>query len=911
VNGLFGLLISIVVFVGALKIEIYASAAKTQEGRDVVAWAIIYYIVALLTFHHALFMFLPDERMFDLFGLLMKCFKHVCKTNKKKTMGNKKKKEKKDCKSCFKRNVFWCKKNVVAGSGKYFILYMWTKETAQSIQQLVGVANSSGETEAFSAFSTAMLVSTNIVLLPLSYVIMFQLSGPTVAVATNIFLEAFIDKAYIYFSVFVRKTETAVGGSTFGESLLRHSLTLLPALMYAKSKDRYYVLQKTYMKHSSAQNHASPEDRESPQSFVNPMNPSESRSFSNVDVQSGNSRQEGTAGATAAWTSTRTRYSRKSAKIVRRASKLKQVHSKSHYVINVLAGLGIVTGLSLGIFTMHRFSKIQQKCDNMIGILSTCAAPRLYFKTGFFFGTPTCAMEDYTAFDCANKLGHAAHLFNNATVYKQMVSLRSIDVSNNLLKSLPSSWSEFPNVVTVSASNNPTLSNVPWVLCKESSGVELDASSTVFAKHVDWSNNDLHAYISNISGMSGISSSCLHSIQHAESLDLSSNGLCCYDTSYCEFQDVVKRLQNVSYLNLNNNSILFLTQPLQFMTQLIHETNASRGGDGTGVTIVSNPLEKISFAIKFDRGWLSILKNALDNSQTNSDITHLEVLSIVMTPKDWVEFMSIENLWKTVVAIKFHHNQISDSVIKLIASKLAAAVVPALESIQMTFQEFTADGVIEFARVALPGSKITHLDLSNNDYVVDWGKGMEALSNALPLMSYLVSLNIRSCGLGDVGLTSLANVLHKVPTLRMLHLHDNNVGNAGTVSLAAALPMSNITWISLSSNEIEDEGVKALARALPSSNLKSLHLNNNNQIGDEGAKALARALPTSILENLGLDSSIITDEGAVAFANVIADSQIKYLTMRSKGITLAVGIKALKSVFHACWDHVVCQTNNK
>ena len=605
VNAAFGTISAIIVFVGGLNIERFAN--NSDEPRpDLVIWCCLYYGVSCAVFHHSLFFFLPEERLFqfDFWHLAYICYRRLrCK--KPKDPEKKKKKKK----STIAR-LSWFRKNWMKVTGKYFIIYLWIKEVVQSIQQLVGITNSSDETEAFDAFLTTLLVALNMVLLPFMYHFVLHISGPTSATAVNIFLSTLIDKSFLSFSVFVRRTETAVGGKDFWEALLRHSLTLLPALMFVMKKDKYYQMQKVHTAHSM---------RQSQQELTH--------------RRAGSNTKRG-----------------------RRESLSESLDSKSHVVTSVMAVIGILVGLSLGIFSTLRFQNIQRECREQLGILADCASPRYYFKDGYFLGTPTCAIEDYVAFNCANgTLIDVDTLFDNSSVYADMVRLERIDVSGNRrLASLPRSWSAVPNDIVVLAARNPALTGVPYALCRKTMNITIDVSDTPFSKAVNWSEQILkdvprnkHAYIKAFQGecvgtelqmykgtddnpgddeatrakacadacLNGswleftalgfivntegrcycesqhsatcsrevrssyfrydfesrnldISRSCLHSVRHAHTLDISNNELICGD-KHCEFETTVQNLRNLSFLDIGRNEIKTIVGSLSSMTRNI------------------------------------------------------------------------------------------------------------------------------------------------------------------------------------------------------------------------------------------------------------------------------------------------------------------------------------------------------
>ena len=527
VNAAFGMMTVNMVFVGGLNIDRYAK--RSDEPRpDLVIWCCLYYIVSCLVFHHSLFFFLPEERQFhcEFWHLAYVCCRRLC-CKKTKDPEKKKNEKKKEKKKCTLAQLSRFRKNLTKISGRYFIIFLWFKKIIMGTQQLIGITNSIDETEAFDAFLTTLLVALNMLLLPFMYHVVLHISGPTYATAVNIFLSTLIRQSYVAFSVFVRRTETAVSGKNFWEALLRHSLTLLPALMFVSRKDKYYQLQKIHTEHSMRQ--------------------------SQIEL-----------------TQPKTRTN---SKRLRRTSLSLAMNSKSHVVTNVMAVIGILIGLSLGIFSTLRFQNIQQECREQLGILADCARPRYYFKNGFFLGTPTCAIEDYVAFDCANgTLIDVDNLFDNSSVYADMIRLERIDVSGNRrLASLPRSWSAVPNDIVVSAAHNPALISVPYALCRKIANITIDVSNTPFAKVVNWSgqiskevprNNDFE------SRNLDVSRSCLNSAQHAHTLDVSNNGLTC-GLRHCEFEATILNMRNLSFLDIGHNEIKKIDGSLSSITRNI------------------------------------------------------------------------------------------------------------------------------------------------------------------------------------------------------------------------------------------------------------------------------------------------------------------------------------------------------
>ena len=224
-----------------------------------------------------MFMLLPRQWRFEFFPYLKICWKStICRLFRCKGAQTKKeKKKKKKKKKCFKLNRFY--KTFIKAEGRYFIVYMWLREFFQMVQQLYGISNSIKETEAFSAFLFATVISLNIILLPSVYLITVHCSGPTLAVALSILVNSMIDRVYIFFSVFLRQTETAVNGQDLGEIILRHSLTLLPALAFIRKRNLFERLETQYKRNDRQSRQTIHETRGTLESYTRSLHKSRRR----------------------------------------------------------------------------------------------------------------------------------------------------------------------------------------------------------------------------------------------------------------------------------------------------------------------------------------------------------------------------------------------------------------------------------------------------------------------------------------------------------------------------------------------------------------------------------------------------------------------------------------------------------
>ena len=104
-----------------------------------------------------------------------------------------------------------------------------------------------------------------------------------------------------------------------------------------------------------------------------------------------------------------------------------------------------------------------------------------------------CAWNYVTEFACAGMLRPQTVFLPEAPkVYAGMVMLTRIDVSDSsALRSVPSSWSEIPNLRSMSLAQNGELKDIPLRLCASVSSSPrlnfVDLRGTAAASAVNWS----------------------------------------------------------------------------------------------------------------------------------------------------------------------------------------------------------------------------------------------------------------------------------------------------------------------------------------------------------------------------------------------------------------------------------------
>lgn len=179
------------------------------------------------------------------------------------------------------------------------------------------------------------------------------------------------------------------------------------------------------------------------------------------------------------------------------------------------------------------------------------------------------------------------------------------------------------------------------------------------------------------------------------------------------------------------------------------------------------------------------------------------------------------------------------------------------------------------------------------------------LADAAPLAAALAApeaatatlrvVNIDGSAILDAGATVLAAPLGAAASsLRALHAHNIRIGDEGAAALAHALNgHPSLRLLDLNGNFIGDAGAAAIGRLLRApappavvAPLGDLRL-HDNLIGPVGAAALAEAAASnSVLTSLMLSGNPISDDGAVALANVLRhpDRALRRLYLANTGI---------------------------
>ena len=185
----------------------------------------------------------------------------------------------------------------------------------------------------------------------------------------------------------------------------------------------------------------------------------------------------------------------------------------------------------------------------------------------------------------------------------------------------------------------------------------------------------------------------------------------------------------------------------------------------------------------------------------------------------------------------------------------AVSAAPQLTRLSLSHGVLTEDGVDAVLTAARRGAPTAHLSLSG---CCVRGRAAAALAAHLPSLSTLQSLELRSNGLHDAGITDVAATLRNLPELTALDLSSTQIGNGGASVLAPHVGACGaLRRLDLSVNNINATGMQALAPQLARlTRLTSLNLCWNS-IGSGGAQVCTVASLTARLVVMSLVAPLV------------------------------------------------------
>jgi len=145
------------------------------------------------------------------------------------------------------------------------------------------------------------------------------------------------------------------------------------------------------------------------------------------------------------------------------------------------------------------------------------------------------------------------------------------------------------------------------------------------------------------------------------------------------------------------------------------------------------------------------------------------------------------------------------------------------------------------------------------------------------------------------GAVCLSEVLKGKFSLKELHLSRNNIGDDGIKAIAGTLAVSHISELRVLNCGISPAGARSLAAGLLHNNsVITLDVSFNN-FGDDGIIAIARVLSNSQISELEVKGCCITLTGARSLAAGLFKSNIRILKVFDNPITLEGACLILQS----------------
>ena len=164
---------------------------------------------------------------------------------------------------------------------------------------------------------------------------------------------------------------------------------------------------------------------------------------------------------------------------------------------------------------------------------------------------------------------------------------------------------------------------------------------------------------------------------------------------------------------------------------------------------------------------------------------------------------------------------------------------------------------------------------------------------------------LRVSGCADVAQVLARDVFGLAPGLTSLDISNCRIGHSGVAAIAAVLPGSRVTTLTLCGNGLSDycgdEGAVLLASVLAKCAVRHLKL-PLNRIGSHGTVALADACRCRSIDSLDLSSNKVGDEGVLALVAALRDSCINSLTFRDNRteISTATEVELLMATIKLC-----------
>ncbi len=478
---------------------------------------------------------------------------------------------------------------------------------------------------------------------------------------------------------------------------------------------------------------------------------------------------------------------------------------------NAASATSILCGLGVAVYTIFAFVDRGNACIAAVGPIATCATPKHYFRSGFFEPT-SCSWDRVQRFDCAGMI-QSKRLPENPRAVSEMRKLERIDVSGSVkLESLPRTWADIPSPrFSIDVSGSSVLARIPFAICSAENRnlTSLSMQGTEFATDIDWSGELLAEGAGQAFSDTGLNTACKEALARnrdtVKTVRLADNGLSCSTADTCGFS-FIRTLDQVSFLDLSNNSVSKITLDTSVYLRLVLLSNYSATRGRGGVNLAGNRITMFRAAVLPRDEGLGLLGSFY--TANHADMQEFTAEGMLLTQDDlvdlWPRFLAMRKLEKVIL----RENNIT-SVVGMF------------------------DNCLELQSVDVAGNPLL---------------GPKGLAKAFQRQTKMTLLRLTSTGI--VNVTKVLD--YDLPALTLLRLNGNSLRELGDVF--AHTPA--LQHLYLSENELTTAALAGKFTGL--TELKQLTLNSNrplSQIPDYFFQGLPSLEKLEVADNLGLVAS--------------------------------------------------------
>ncbi len=504
-------------------------------------------------------------------------------------------------------------KDCISSRGRFNDLFRLGQEIFECFVQLIGIQSTANSSDIDAVYLRTMLLSLNLVALPLVALTAYRGWGRVVAKSALILVESLFDKAFIMAGVLLQLnySEIDLSQQTVLDQIASNLPSLFPAVLfciYPRTAIMSLAALRDDMDRAAREREA--REREEAAREIQALwrrrkhaNRPDRRFGSLGDVVSLLYTSKGSD----------QHHQKRSTLHTSRANDLCQ---QRMFVFCVV--ISFLLGVSLWTFVAVGIRNQEAACVARIGGIAKCMRPRMYFSANGIFGATGCSFEHVTAANCSGSgelLG--AGLPEARAEYSSMARLTHIDVSDaSELGGAPHSWSLIPSLQSLDASGCRDFAVLPFDLCAKKSLTQMYLDGTIAQRALNWSGQLAHMMGS--TPYPTLSQACEAALRDTlQSIDLSANNISlgtrgledknCTDllgdTDGSTFQadhmlreDIseirfLEPLQKLSRLGLAHNNITFLSRVFFALVKFVNTSRMDFRGNPIQAVVLAGVTE--------------------------------------------------------------------------------------------------------------------------------------------------------------------------------------------------------------------------------------------------------------------------------------------------------------------------------